>query len=102
MGRCNCDKTIAKLKSLGAIHAAYMHEMGAGLNPNQWTPEDWRSHMMEEEILLFPRFPALLRVLLISHHQAFRNQLSYRGMIDPDLMEEHSRLEDAAVEAYIP
>jgi len=89
---------ISKLKERGALHAAYMHEMG---DSRQWSPQDIYRHLVEEEVLIFPDFPALLRAVLIEHHRAFRSQLAYRGMVDPDMWAMHGALEDAAVEAYL-
>jgi len=100
---CPCEKTVALLKKLGAVQAAKMHEADA--LDREWTADEWRAHMKEEEELLFPLLesgrPDLIE-LLRREHMVFRQELAIMGKLScPELVTRHSQLEDMLVGKYL-
>lgn len=89
---CRCPKTIAYLRSIGATHAAAMHE-----SPDtQWSAMDWIQHMKEEEELLLPRLPREISEKIYADHVGYRDEIARYGRIISDTTR-HSELEDAWV-----
>lgn len=89
---CRCPKTIAFLRSIGATHAAAMHE-----NPRrQWSAIDWLKHMKEEEDFLLPMFPTDIAQKIFADHVIFKNEITKYGKIISNTSR-HSELEDAWV-----
>lgn len=89
---CGCALTVAWLRKIGAKHAAKMHAKGAF--GAEWTADDWRKHMEEEERLMWPHIPSGMAAVLTADHNVFRKELDRTGKIPKDLMEAHSSLED--------
>lgn len=99
---CGCIGTIAFLRQLGCAHAARMHEARAAAHSANWTADDWRAHIAEEDQRLFPLlaccFPREVATLR-AHHRTFVAELATFGrIVSTTLLEAHSALEDALVQ----
>lgn len=99
-----CPLVIALLAALGCEHAARMHERP----DDEWTPDDLRAHVAEEETKLFPllRLHGLGGVVpqLLADHVLFLAELRVLGRLSASgrrLLAAHSEREDRAVGALL-
>lgn len=99
---CACQKMTRKLKELGAVHAAKMHDQSADGHVHRWSAHDWELHFREEERLIFPLLPREVARRLARDHAMFRRQLRTTGTLDPKRMAIHARLEDLLVMSLPP
>lgn len=100
LSRCPCEIAVLAMISLGAEHAARMHERGG-----TWSSEDWFVHLDEEEDFFFPVavdvYPGLVEKLLEQHATFRRELVEHDRIVSTKLLEEHAHLENVLAESLV-